>query len=228
MRRRGQGRPPVDFKARDSDPIFRLRSDPNFHKCQIRSTDSGQIRGRGLGLFSPVHGKFINFEFKVYGCFQVLGKYNYRNEGGVRLAKYIKTLGIKGVDLVFDTVGGTELARESLKAIRFGGRFCIIGWTSTPMAGGGRGAGADHATANMIPTNLVMMKGAKVIGCPVAINTKLDPSIREPRLKVIDKWVEDGLMKPFVSHTFPFENFREALIAKWERKITGSCILRCE
>ena len=95
MRRRGQGRPPVDFKARDSDPIFRLRSDPNFHKCQIRSTDSGQIRGRGLGLFSPVHGKFINFEFKVYGSFQVLGKYNYRNEGGVRLAKYIKTLGIK-------------------------------------------------------------------------------------------------------------------------------------
>jgi len=159
---------------------------------------------------------------------KVLGKYNYRNEGGVRLAKYIKTLGIKGVDLVFDTVGGTELARESLKALRFGGRFCIIGWTSTPMAGGGRGAGADHATANMIPTNLVMMKGAKVIGCPVAINTKLDPSIREPRLKVIDKWVEDGLMKPFVSHTFPFENFREALIAKWERKITGSCILRCE
>ena len=26
------------------------------------------------------------------------------------------------------------------------------------MAGGGRGAGADHATANTLPTNLIMMK----------------------------------------------------------------------
>ena len=38
----------------------------------------------------------------------------------------------------------------------------MIGWTSTPLAGGGRGAGADHASANMIPTNLIMMKGAQV------------------------------------------------------------------
>ena len=39
----------------------------------------------------------------------------------------------------------------------------MIGWTSTPLAGGGRGAGADHASANMIPTNLIMMKGAQVV-----------------------------------------------------------------
>ena len=33
-----------------------------------------------------------------------------------------------------------------------------MGWTSTPMAGGGRGAGADHVSANTLPTNLIMMK----------------------------------------------------------------------
>ena len=53
-----------------------------------------------------------------------------------------------------------------------------MGWTSTPFAGGGRGVGADHATANTIPTNLIMMKGARVLGCPVAIHTRLEPAIR--------------------------------------------------
>ena len=49
-----------------------------------------------------------------------------------------------------------------LEIFRFRGRYCVIGWTSTPLAGGGRGAGADHASANLIPTNLIMMKGAQV------------------------------------------------------------------
>ena len=40
----------------------------------------------------------------------------------------------------------------------------MIGWTSTPLAGGGRAAGADHKSANSVPTNLMMMKGAKVGG----------------------------------------------------------------
>ena len=49
-----------------------------------------------------------------------------------------------------------------LEIFRFRGRYCVIGQTSTPLAGGGRGAGADHASANLIPTNLIMMKGAQV------------------------------------------------------------------
>merc|ERR1711915_545055 len=146
---------------------------------------------------------------------KVVGKFNYNSDQ--KLSAYVKSLGVKGVDLVFDTVGGMEIARESLKVIKFGGRYCVIGWTSTPMAGGGRGAGANHASANMIPTNLIMMKGAKVIGCPVAIHTKLDPSIRKNRLETIDGWLENGLLKPYVSHVFQFDQFREALMAKWNR-----------
>jgi len=165
-------------------------------------------------------------EQQCLGTGKVVGKFNYRGEQ--RLSSYVKSLGIKGVDLVFDTVGGTELSRESLRVMKFGGRYCVIGWTSTPLAGGGRGAGADHSSANLLPTNLIMMKGAKVIGCPVAIHTNLDPTIKPQRMKAIDSWLEAGLIKPFVSHTFPLEQYREALMAKWERKVTGSCILRCQ
>ena len=44
-------------------------------------------------------------------------------------------------------------------------RYCVVGWTSTPMAGGGRGAGADHVSANTLPTNLIMMKVCLDGGC---------------------------------------------------------------
>ena len=101
------------------------------------------------------------------------------------------------------------------------------GWTSTPFAGGGRGKGADHSTANTIPTNLMMMKGARVIGCPVAIHTRLQPSIRAPRVKMIEDLVDKGLIKPHVSHEFPLSEVKEALLAKWNRQVVGGCVVRC-
>eukprot|EP00088_Acartia_fossae_P009316 TRINITY_DN1449_c0_g1_i6.p1 TRINITY_DN1449_c0_g1~~TRINITY_DN1449_c0_g1_i6.p1 ORF type:complete len:409 (-),score=82.28 TRINITY_DN1449_c0_g1_i6:146-1372(-) len=158
---------------------------------------------------------------------QVKGVFNY-NEEGANIVNFVKSLGIKGVDVIYDTVGGNKNAKDLLRLIKFGGRFLVIGWTSTPLAGGGRGAGADHATANSVPTNLIMMKGAQVIGCPVAIHTRLNPAIRKQRLQTIDEWVKQDLIKPYSSHNFAFNQFREALLAKWNRSITGNCILRCQ
>ena len=68
-----------------------------------------------------------------------------------------------------------------------------------------------------------MMKGLKVMGCPMIIHTQHDPSIRQPRLNAIQKWASEGLIKPHVSHTFPLAQAKEALLARWNRKITGGC-----
>lgn len=164
---------------------------------------------------------------QALGQGRVLAAHNYRTATQGDLARMVKGLGGRGVDLVYDTVGGLQLGRESLKCLKFGGRYCIVGWTSTPMAGGGRGAGADHATANTLPTNLIMMKGAKVLGCPVAIHTNLDPSIRAPRMETIQRLVADGLIRPHVSHTFPLAQAAAALAAKWDRKVVGGAVLDC-
>ena len=94
-------------------------------------------------------------EKQCLGRGQVIGRHNYNSDSS--LVKDVKSA-VKAVDLVYDTVGGLELGRNSLKVLKFGGRYCIVGWTSTPFAGGGRGAGADHSTANVLPTNLIMMK----------------------------------------------------------------------
>ena len=164
-------------------------------------------------------------EQQTRGPGRVIGRHNY-NSAGANLVGDVKAA-VKSVDLVYDTVGGLELGKNSLRVLKFNGRYCIVGWTSTPFAGGGRGAGADQASANMLPTNLIMMKGAQVLGCPVAIHTKQDPSIQKPRTEAIDNLVNEGLIKPYVSNEFHLSEVKDALLAKWNRKVIGNCVLNC-
>ena len=60
--------------------------------------------------------------------------------------------------------------------------FSIVGWASTPFVAKGKGQrGAPNA--NSLPTNLMMMKGLDVLGCPTVISTLNNPSLRAPRLE---------------------------------------------
>jgi NADPH2:quinone reductase len=136
----------------------------------------------------------------------------------------IKALtGGRGVDVVYDGVGG-EISLESLRCVRFGARFLIVGWASTPDVAAGQGKrGAPRA--NALPTNLVMMKSLDVLGCPTAISTAMDPSSRAPRLAQVLAWARAGALRPRVSHRFPLTAFREAMRAKWAGEVLGGCVL---
>jgi NADPH2:quinone reductase len=131
--------------------------------------------------------------------------------------------GGRGVDVVYDAVGG-DISLESLRCVRFGARFLIVGWASTPFVARGKGQrGAPNA--NVLPTNLLMMKSLDVLGCPTAISTAEDPSSRAPRLAQVLAWAESGAIKPHVSHTFPLDQFKEAMRAKWSGEVIGGCVL---
>lgn len=151
---------------------------------------------------------------------------NVKNaDGSLRSFKEeVKALtGGKGVEVVYDAVGG-EISLESLRCVKFGARFLIVGWASTPNVSKGKGErGAPNA--NVIPTNLVMMKSLDVLGCPTAISTAMDPSSRPPRLTQILAWAEDGKIHPYVSHTFPLTDYKSALRAKWQGEVTGAAVL---
>jgi NADPH2:quinone reductase len=151
---------------------------------------------------------------------------NVSGEGGAirPFRDDVKALtGGEGVDLVYDGVGG-DISVESLRAVKFGARFLIVGWASTPFVAKGKGQrGAPNA--NQLPTNLVLMKGLDVLGAPTAIATAADPSIRRERLNQILAWAEAGKLHPHVSHTFPLSEFKEAMRAKWRGDVTGGCVL---
>jgi NADPH2:quinone reductase len=146
-------------------------------------------------------------------------------EPGLRpIRDEVKALtGGRGVDVVYDGVGG-DLSLESLRCVTFGARFLIVGWASTPFVARGKGLrGAPNA--NVLPTNLIMMKGLDVLGCPTVIGTLQDPSLRAPRLEQILGWAEAGRLKPHVSHVFPLADFKQAMRAKWNGEVTGGCVL---
>ena len=130
-----------------------------------------------------------------------------------RLREDVKALTAgQGVDVVYDGVGG-ELARESLRCLRFGGRYLVVGCASTP------------GNADPLPTNLIMMKGLDVLGCPTVISAVKDPTLRPPRLAQIFAWAEAGQIVPHVSHVFPLADVKDAMRAKLRGDFVGGGVV---
>ncbi|MFT3698001.1 MAG: NADPH:quinone oxidoreductase family protein [Kofleriaceae bacterium] len=143
---------------------------------------------------------------KAQGADHVIGTANLKDD--------VKALTDgKGVDVVYDGVGG-EISALSLRAMKFGGRFLIVGWAATP------------GQVNTLPTNLIMMKGIDVLGCPTVISTQHDPSIRPARLGQVMAWVRSGQLKPLVARTYSLDEFRTAMHAKWNGETVGGICLR--
>lgn len=133
------------------------------------------------------------------------------------LRDQIKALtGGRGVDVVYDGVGG-ELSVESLRCVRFGARYLIVGWAATPFV--------TRTQANVLPTNLIMMKGIDVLGCPTAISTVHDPSSRAPRLAQILAWAAAGQIHPVVARCYALDDFAAAMRAKWHGETVGGIVV---
>ena len=132
----------------------------------------------------------------------------------------------RGVDMVYDGVGG-PLTEASLRACSFGARYLIVGWAATPFVADAKGKrGAPQV--NVIPTNLILMKGLKVLGCPTAIASHRDPEIRPPRLRRILDWVQAGAIHPVVAERYPLSEIATAMRAKWAPKTVGGIVVRPE
>ncbi len=129
----------------------------------------------------------------------------------------------RGVDVVYDGVGG-DISIESLRCVAFGARFLIVGWAATPSVAKGKG-GRGAPNANVLPTNLIMMKGLDFVGCPTVISTVQDPSIRAPRLARVLEWAASGAIRPYISHRFPLVAIRDAMRAKWRGEVSGGCVV---
>jgi NADPH2:quinone reductase len=146
---------------------------------------------------------------KEQGADHVIGTANLRDD--------VKAIAKDGVDVVYDGVGG-DISVQSMRCVKFGARFLIVGWASTPFVA--------KTSPNQLPTNLIMMKGLDVLGCPTVISTVMNPSIRKARFERLWSWAESGALKPYVSRTFPLDEFKAAMRAKWNGEIVGGCVVR--
>jgi NADPH2:quinone reductase len=115
----------------------------------------------------------------------------------------------RGADVVFDPVGG-EVFENSLRCIAWGARVLVIGFT------GGIG---------LARTNLVLIKGASVLGVRAGEAVRKNPALGEVRQKALTEWAEAGKIRPNVSHRLPLENYVQAMRLLIDRKAIGRVAL---
>ena len=115
----------------------------------------------------------------------------------------------RGADVVFDPVGG-ETFENSLRCIAFGARVLVIGFT------GGIG---------LARTNLVLIKGASVLGVRAGEAARKKPALGEARMKTLLQWAEEGRVRPNVSHRLPLQDYSKAMRLLIERKAIGRVAL---
>ena len=115
----------------------------------------------------------------------------------------------RGVDVVFDPVGGA-IFEESVRCIAWGARLLVIGFT------GGIG---------LARTNLLLIKGASVLGVRAGEAVRRNPEAGAVRIKQLLEWAEAGKIRPHISHRLPLEEFAPAMRLLIDRKAIGRVAL---
>jgi NADPH2:quinone reductase len=117
--------------------------------------------------------------------------------------------GGSGADVVFDPVGGAVF-EDSLRCIAWGARLLVIGFT------GGIG---------LARTNLLLIKGASVLGIRAGEAARRNPAAGEARIKALLAFAEAGKIRPHVSHRLPLRDYAKAMRLLVERKAIGRVAL---
>jgi NADPH2:quinone reductase len=115
----------------------------------------------------------------------------------------------RGADVVFDPVGG-EIFENSLRCIAWGARILVIGFT------GGIG---------LARTNLLLIKGASVLGVRAGEAVRRNPAAGEVRIKALVAWAEAGKIRPNISHRLPLEQWATGMRLLIDRKAIGRVAL---
>jgi NADPH:quinone reductase len=115
----------------------------------------------------------------------------------------------RGADVVFDPVGG-EIFEESLRCIAWGARILVVGFTG--------GVGSAR-------TNLVLIKGASVLGVRAGEAVRKNPSLGTARQEALSRLANEGRISPNISHHLPLEDYATAMRLLMNRRAIGRVVL---
>ncbi|WP_072393611.1 NADPH:quinone oxidoreductase family protein [Hyphomicrobium sp. CS1BSMeth3] len=118
--------------------------------------------------------------------------------------------GGKGVDVVYDCVGG-DYSEAALRSIAWGGRLLVIGFA----------AGAIPK----IPLNLFLLKNAAAVGVFWGEMIMREPEQHRANMIEVLDWCAKGRLKPHVHATYPLARIGEAITALDKRQVTGKLIV---
>jgi len=115
-----------------------------------------------------------------------------------------------GLDVVCDPVGGA-FAEVALRGLAWRGRYLTVGFASGEIP--------------KIPLNLVLLKGAEVLGVSFDDTGMREPDVTRAINEGMAALISSGKIRPHVSARYPLTQVAEALNALLERRSTGKIVL---
>lgn len=116
----------------------------------------------------------------------------------------------QGVDVVYDCVGG-ELSEPALRATAWGGRFLVVGFAAGEIP--------------RIPLNLLLLKGAAMLGVFWGESVRRDPAGHRANMAAVLDWIASGRLAPLIHGCYPLEEIREAIGEIERRAVRGKVVL---
>lgn len=189
-------------------------------KAQIRPGERLLVLGAagGVGLAAVEIGKLLgahviaaaSSDEKLAIC-QQNGADQIINYAREDLKERIKGLtGEKGVDVIFDPVGGAY-TEPALRGMAWNGRYLVIGFAAGEIP--------------RIPLNLALLKGFSIVGVFWGSFATREPRRSRDNLQELISWCAEGKLAPFISRVYPFEHASEAIAAMMGREVTGKVVL---
>lgn len=175
----------------------------------------------GVGLAAIEIGKILGA--RVIACASTAEKLAVcREHGADETINYVdedmrarvKTItGGKGVDVVYDPVGG-DFSERALRDMAWGGRLLVVGFASGPIP--------------KIPLNLPLIKGCSIVGVWWGQWSKGHWAQHGRNVAQLGQWFREGRIRPRICASFPLARAAEALTVLANRQVTGKVVLTVE
>jgi NADPH2:quinone reductase len=119
--------------------------------------------------------------------------------------------GGKGIDVVYDPVGG-PYTEPALRSLAWKGRYLVIGFAAGDIP--------------RIPINLTLLKGASIVGVFFGAFSQREPAEHRQNVKELWALIETGRIRPAAGEVHEFADYARAFAALEQRRALGKVVIR--
>ncbi len=123
----------------------------------------------------------------------------------------LKALAPKGIDVVYDPVGGA-LTEAALRSLAWKGRLLVIGFASGEIP--------------RPPLNIPLLKGCDIRGVYWGDFTVREPDAHRQNMAQLMDWAKSGTLSVHVHAKYPLEDYQKAFEAIAKRQVLGKTLLQ--
>ncbi|CAE6950255.1 NADPH:quinone oxidoreductase [Pseudomonas marincola] len=116
-----------------------------------------------------------------------------------------------GADVIYDPVGG-DLFDLAARSIAWNGRLLVVGFASGRIP--------------ELPVNLMLLKGAAVIGVFWGSFAQRQPQDNAANFQQLFAWHAEGKLKPLVSESYPLDKAGDAINRLGQRQAVGKVVVQ--